>query len=157
MSIVISNATKTHKIVNKKFIYLRGELLDYLKSNRLLYLKSPLNQLLYHWSGYMSGINQLHKKSKKLSRNEFKNLLLEIFERAHIEVKTYKRQKEKSDNVNNRQKAFKDRQKEISQFLQFYVNKDTFQELEKIRLSKHLSKQDFYSSIIEKSLDFIED
>lgn len=150
MSIVINNVVLKKRLVNSKFIYMRKYLLDYLKSNRLLYLKSYLNKYLSLPSVTNDNINYLVKKSKKLAKNDFKILLLEKFSRSFIEVKIYKRQKEKAENVNSRQKEYKSKQKETKQLLQFYVDKDLYQQLELIRLSDHKSKQDFYSASIEQ-------
>jgi len=150
VSIVINNAVLKKRLVSSKFIYMRKYLLDYLKSNRLLYLKSPLNQYLSLPSISNDNINYIVKKSKKLARDDFKTFLLDKFSHSFIEVKTYKRQKEKAENINNRQKQYKSKQKETKQFLQFYIDKELFEKLELIRLEEHRSKQDFYSASIEK-------
>lgn len=153
MSIVINNATNNNKIFNKKFVYLRSKLLDYIKSNRLLYLKSPLNKLLYLHSSDTSYINFIVKKSKNLSRDDFKNFLLTLLEKNLIEVKTYKRKKENLETNNKRQKNYSEKKKENFQLLQFYINKDTFHLLEEKRIKQHISKQEFYSLLLDNSID----
>ncbi len=153
MPIVINNAVLEKRLVSRKFIYIRKNLLDYLKANKLLYLKSPLNKLLNHKGVSNDYINSILKRSKKLAKKDFVEFLLEKFSYLNIEVNS--RVKENSETINNRQKRFKEKQKETSQLLQFYIKKDIFENLEDIRNKKHLSKQDFYSNALKEYLAII--
>lgn len=126
---------------NNRIIY------NYLESNNLLYLKSPLKQALTVLSS--SEITFIRKQTNKLTRSEFKEYVLKLLDRLFIEYKLPTRKKELATVVKNRQKKFRDNISNKKQRIQIYINKDKFQELERIRIKKNQTKQEFYSNLIE--------
>jgi len=128
----------------------KRKIYNYLEINRLLYLKSPLKKAFLVLPS--SQVSFIRRQTIKLSRADFKIFVLNLLDRLFIDYKLPSRKKEPSSQIKKRQDKYKAKNLKDKQRIQIYIDKKKFEELEKIRVKKSLTKQLFYSSLIENYL-----
>lgn len=125
----------------------KRQIYNYLEVNNLLYLKSPLKKALSVVPTFL--ILEIRKKTIELSKSDFKIYILKLLDKLYIDYKLPSRKKESSLQIKKRQDKYKLKVLNDKQRIQIYINKKKFEDLEKIRIKKSLTKQVFYSSLIE--------
>lgn len=125
----------------------KRKIYDFLKSNNLLYLKTPIKKALTVLPS--SKIKNIRKKTFKLSRADFKEFIIKLLDSLFIDYKLPVRKKESIEEIKKRQNTYKIKKLKDNQKIQVYVNNKKFERLEQIRIKTNQTKQDFYSKIIE--------